>query len=134
MRLITILALITILSLPVLAVEPVYLGGTFGRQILNTSATTNAGLETWGNLPLADYYPYYINPYQGSVFHLEKLNPGIAPYYGGWIPYTLFDTSNINSPYYGGYPHNFTLPLSSFSKLYPGTSPYYGSWIPYTLY
>jgi hypothetical protein len=130
MRLITILALIILLSLPVLAVEPVYLGGSFGRQMLNISANTNPGLGTLGNQPLsANYYPY-----QGNAFHLNKLYPEIAPYYGGWIPYTLFDTSNINNPYYGGYPHNFTLPLSTFNKLYPGIAPYYGGWIPYTLF
>jgi hypothetical protein len=127
MRLITILALITFLSLPVLAVEPVYLGGALGRQMLNISATTNLGLETWGNQPLANYYPYYIYPYQGNIFHLEKLNPGIAPYYGGWIPYTLFDTGNHwTYPYEGNTFHS--------EKLYPGIAPYYGGWIPYTLF
>jgi len=129
-----ILALLTFLFLPVLAVEPIYLGGSFGKQWLNNFANTNPDLGTWGNQPLASYYPYYVYPYSGNYFHLAKLNPGIAPYYGNWIPYTLFDTGNFNNPYYSGHLNNFTLPLSSFSKLNPGIAPYYGSWIPYTLY
>ena len=122
MRFITILALLALLSMPVLAIEPVYLGGYVGRQMLNIS-TANPGLGIWGNQPLANYYPYYIYPYQGSASHLEKLYPGIAPYYGGWIPYTLFDTGNYGMYPYQGY-------ASHLGKLYPGIVPYYGSWIP----
>ena len=132
MRLIMILALLALLSLPVLAAEPIYLGGSSGRLLLNISANMNPGLGTWGNQPLANYYPYYIYPYQGNIYHLEKLNPGIAPYYGGWIPYTLFDKGNINSLYALGHMYNSTLPLSNINKIYPGLAPYYGSWIPYT--
>jgi hypothetical protein len=125
MKLITILAVITLLSLPVLAVEPVYLGGSFGRQMLNISANTNPGIGTFGNAPLsANYYPYYGTE---SAFHFNKIYPEIAPYYGSWIPYTLFDAENyMVYPYQGDAFH--------LEKLYPGIAPYYGSWIPYTLF
>jgi len=109
MKLILILAVLSLLFLPVLAVEPVYLGGTFGKNWLNSSANMNPSLWTWGS---PSYSSYYFTNYGGLPYYPY---PGIYPYskfigyspYGEWIPYTLYSPNDF---YSSGYAYNYVNP------------------------
>jgi hypothetical protein len=100
MRFILILSVLILLFLPVLAVEPVYVGGTFGKSWLNNSANKNPGLWTWGSMPYSSYYLGL--PTIG--YPLAGYRKGLVNPYGEWIPYTLymptdFYTSATFNPY-----------------------------------
>ena len=110
MKLILILAVLTLLFLPVLATaQPVYLGGTFGSNWFNSHANQNPGLWTWGSSP---YSSYYFTNYGGLPYYNY---PGIYPYskfigyspYGEWIPYTLYSPNDF---YSSGYAYNYVNP------------------------
>ncbi|MDD1753726.1 MAG: hypothetical protein LUQ38_11635 [Methanotrichaceae archaeon] len=121
MKLILILAALTLLFLPALAVEPVNVGGAFGAHWLSNSANANPGLWTWGSPPYSSYYTSGGIPYLGTYPYLGNYPyAGIYPYskfiqyspYGEWQPYTLYYPNDF---YSSGYPYNRNLAPSSFS-------------------
>ena len=94
MRLILILAVLTLLFLPVLAVEPVYLGGTTGKSLMNSVASQNQGLWTWGSQPYPSYYFANVGlptaGYPPGGYRKGLVNP-----YGSWVPYTLYTPTDF---------------------------------------
>ena len=81
MKLILIIAIITLLFLPVLAIEPVNVGGIGGHLWLRNPANTEQDLWTWGGLPAHPpnqtnnqsyyyvVYPYYAYPYYSYYYY-----------------------------------------------------------------
>jgi hypothetical protein len=108
--LIVVLAL-TLIALPALAQQPLYLGTDQGNVLFDRSLNTQNDLWSWGSLP---NWAYSNSPYGGwspSILYY----PGNY-YYGYYSPYYSY-----YSPYYTSYPWGSYRP-SYYS--YPYTSQY----------
>lgn len=84
MRYIVLIAVLTLLFLPVLATEPVDVSGAAAEVWLKIPANTDHDLWTWGGTP--NYYISYDEDYY------------YYPYYGGYYYYYPYGTIYID-PY-----------------------------------
>ncbi len=112
-----ILAIFCLLFLPVIAQEPgpLYVGGTFARNWLNSSASQNPGLIGWGSLPYSNYYFANVGlptaGYPPGGYRKGLVNP-----YGEWVPYMLYMPTDFYTMFSQPNPN---LPPSSFHVLPP---------------
>ncbi len=109
MKLILILVVLSLMVLPVMS-QPVYVGGTFARNWLNSSASQNPALWTWGSLPYSNYYFANVGlptaGYPPGGYRKGLVNP-----YGEWVPYMLHMPTDFYTMFSQPNPN---LPLSSF--------------------
>jgi hypothetical protein len=94
MKLILILAILSLMYLPVSAQEPVYLGGATGASLMRSVASQNTGLIGWGSTPYSNYYfanvGLPIAGYPPGGYRKGLVNP-----YGEWIPYMLYTPTDF---------------------------------------
>ena len=106
MRHIVLMAVLTLLFLPVLAAEPVNVSGALGEVWFRIPANTDQGLWTWGGSP--NYYisyneDYYNHTYNGGYYYYYPYNEGYYYYY----PY--------NGGYYYYYPYGYTIYIDPYT-------------------
>ncbi len=94
MKLILILAALSLMFLPVLAQQPAYVGGSYAQSWLQSSANQNSDLWTWGSLPYSNYYFANVGlPTWG--YPLGGYRKGLVNPYGEWIPYMLYTPTDF---------------------------------------
>lgn len=112
MRLILIIAVLTLLFLPVLAVEPINLSGALGEIWLKIPENIEQDLWTWGGQP--NYY--YTGPNESYYYTVWSPYHATYPYYAGG--HGIYVSSDFYTPYFNSYPHYMSLPPTSF-YIYP---------------